>query len=540
MPSYQVRTYTVNPFFDSFQNTNEPLIENISLDLSVYDQNGAPVQIINDIPQTYWSIDENVLSYNIYDLLVNNGIYNGTYNVSCSLYNNIFGDDIHSLYISDISTSRKEIRVVPQDNVAVENIIHFSSLSKLDENGNELELFVNHQPDNTQYLIVNILNEYRPTTLPTYSFILKLDNPIPRSVSVNDLVNIVIPLNKSDVFNVSIIPTNIEQTVNILASPDYSIKVNSSSGQQTAYQSFTSLTSGSDSVNTSLLGKLLSSGSFGIDLNIDFRDFSNFIFYSSAESRLNAFKFKLTNIQELEGSINSLYSLVTPVSSSITGSVSFQTNIQNYKDQKNQIIQSFDYYETYLYNVSSSYETSSYGEFDPMSWPKYTSGSFYIPYSVTSSLAQDWYDGIITSASFYDKMNEDALYKMIPDHILEDDYSSDFVIFVNAIGHFFDNIWIYIKAQENNTVQDESLYAGMPKDLIYNYLKSLGWGSIDAYQFDDLSYYTLGTDQLGNPYPTGSLSLNETLPKDKYKLNDVKNDKDLFCIKNLNKKNGKS
>jgi GH24 family phage-related lysozyme (muramidase) len=52
--------------------------------------------------------------------------------------------------------------------------------------------------------------------------------------------------------------------------------------------------------------------------------------------------------------------------------VYFQNNLASVISKQTQLLGSFDGYEKYLYYQTSSYVTSSYGEFYPSTWPKYT------------------------------------------------------------------------------------------------------------------------------------------------------------------------
>jgi hypothetical protein len=510
MPNYQVQTYIINPFFDQFLNSSDLIVDNLSLNLFVYDLNDVLVQYIEDIPNNRWSIDENILYHDLYDTLYENNIYSGNYRIKYSIFNNIFGNPEKKLYIKDISEKRLEFRIVPTSLFTEQEITHFSALSKKDVYNHFFTFYL--KTDNNELLqVVNFLSETRIDKDPKYSFIVKLDTPALESILLNDKIFIVLALNQEELFDINIIPTNVEKTATVLKSADFSIKVNKKSNESMGYKTWTDLISQNDTISSKLIGKYLSSGSFGIDLNIDFRTFENFIHFSSAEKRLDSFKYKLTSIEDLDESISNLYTAILPVSSSITGSGEFVNNILKFKSKKNEIIQSFDFYENYLYYSTSSYESSSFGEFDSMSWPKTKSGSYYIPLSVTSSAAENWYTGISYSASLYDRQNDDALIRYVPEFIVENELNSNYNTFVYAVGHLFDNIWVYINSQENLYKQDESLYYGIAKDLIYNQLKSFGWDSINDNQFDDLWYYSIGVDSLGGTNVTGSFTVNEQM-----------------------------
>ena len=97
----------------------------------------------------------------------------------------------------------------------------------------------------------------------------------------------------------------------------------------------------------------------------------------------------------------------------------------------------FDRYETFLYNVSSSYVSSSIGIKYDSSWPKTGSGTYedpYLPVSSSDSNFTNWYgsvnstSGQIYSASLYDKENKNRLVNLLPQHIREDINNNYFLI----------------------------------------------------------------------------------------------------------------
>jgi hypothetical protein len=80
-------------------------------------------------------------------------------------------------------------------------------------------------------------------------------------------------------------------------------------------------------------------------LNIDYSDFNNFIFYSSATERLENFKYKLQLIE--------YYTSQSLVLTGISGS-NATTNAQDFLNLKSSLIGGFDNFEQYLYYESSS------------------------------------------------------------------------------------------------------------------------------------------------------------------------------------------
>ena len=130
----------------------------------------------------------------------------------------------------------------------------------------------------------------------------------------------------------------------------------------------------------------------------------------------------------------------------------------------------------------------------------------YELYSVTSSVAIDWYNGVYASASQFDVYNINALSKTIPEFILDDGkYGWYYRKFINMVGHQFDNTYLYATHLSDIYNRDNSLYEGLAKDLVYNVLTSYGIDILDNYQFDDVWKYALGTNVDGAYHATSSL-----------------------------------
>ena len=507
----KVRTFLEDPFFNSYKNELEPLVNNVSLSISIYDLEENFLLSLDDLSPFLWWVNDSTVEIDLFKSLKYNSILNGTYLIKYYLNNNLLGDINRRMNIIDISDSRKEIRIIQTDDISIEEIIHFSALPKIDQSNHALELIA--KINETENRIISILTEFKADRIPQYSIILKFEVPIDANISTSDSVFITLPLTQELNKKVAIFPTNKDQFVNILKTPNFNVKINNKSNEQSAFKNWNQLISTNEAISNRILSKYFSTSSLGIPLNIDFKEFENFIFYSSAKQRLESFRYKLKKIESYEGSISQLYTSIAPVSASLTGSSIFINNVNKFKDKKLEVLKSFDTYENYLFYSTSSYESSSYGEFYSASWPKQVlSGSQYIPISVSSSIAENWYDGVYSSASIYDNINQNKLTNLIPIHVQDDELNSDYIKFVEFVAHQFDELWIYAKHHEDFLLnRDESLYTGLAKDLIYNELRSYGWDGINEHQFEDLWYYSLGTDEFGNTTVTGSSTINETL-----------------------------
>ncbi len=174
--------------------------------------------------------------------------------------------------------------------------------------------------------------------------------------------------------------------------------------QGTNYGTHTSLTSENDSDARDIERILVSGSLLDVQPNIDYQrtttditieaddtGFGNFVHFSSAETRLYNFREKLESIESLNSNSASLINITSSI-----------TRIQQIEEERQRVINSFHPFEHYMYFESSSYVSSSLGQFHDTSWPKSNSTSPYTLVSSTDSTAITWYNNMIASASAYD------------------------------------------------------------------------------------------------------------------------------------------
>jgi hypothetical protein len=234
-------------------------------------------------------------------------------------------------------------------------------------------------------------------------------------------------------------------------------------------------------------------------LNIDYTDFNNFIFYSSAEERLRNFHYKISKIEEYSSSIATL--LNSTASQTVMVSASVDVN----RNRINEITSNLDPWEQWLYYqpTASIFSHGLSGSLTP--WPKRLVSASWAPYSVSASISQTWYTNTLVSASAYDVDNYNRLYWAIPEHIIMDEGNSNFVTFVDMVGQHFDVLYSYIKAMPQIHERDEHPERGASRDLLWHIAKSFGWNLQNTRQLGDIWQYKLGKNATGSYEQTGSL-----------------------------------
>ena len=491
--TFEIQTYTLEdinliPTTDVFENFNS--IED-NIEYFIYDLN-------NNI------LFSNIINYTYYSLLNNNliidpeadlkregygeGIYNTVYNF---LKNRAASTPLNRYYIDEISSDRTEIRLnttsIPNSELitSVEEFINYRNSSNvfidfyLDFGDNNLIIANN--------IVLDLTNQDDPTVL------INLYEPLPNIFNIQSQCWVVESIAEPVAYNISITQTFdiLDQNIQ-LKGPNTNITVKDQINNSTPYATYNSLVN-----NTSLLG----SGSLqyqinsilaekGLEININYSDYSEFIFFSSAKTRLENFYYKLSLIDQYQSNAN----LITSTTNSY---ISSSSNI--WLNKIDEIITGFDGYEYYLY-----YESGS------AAWPKTNSTYPYInePINSVNSLAFLTSQSIV--AEDYDLQNNNRLINAIPSYLTDDSNNNQYILFTDMIGQNFDSIWVYIKDITNKHNADNRINYGVSKDLIADILRDLG---IKIYQnnfsTDDLYSALLGITPSGSlynlPFTTGSL-----------------------------------
>jgi hypothetical protein len=234
------------------------------------------------------------------------------------------------------------------------------------------------------------------------------------------------------------------------------------------------------------------------ELNIDFTNYSNFVFYSSAAMRLAAFKEKLKQIELLEARREQILATYTANTGS-AGIIFLKEKSEDYSLQKENIIRSFDRYEQYLFFTptgstsaySASFEYVDGGtEYNSIGyWPK--SGSNLYP--VSSDTATEWFENQYAIAQRFDEFNENNLINTIPTYLREDHESSPYLTFVTMIAQMFDSVKLYIDQFPHIYSRNLDPNDELSKDLVNDIAESIGFALPTLDSVYNLTDNILGT-----------------------------------------------
>jgi hypothetical protein len=434
------------------------------------------------------------------DLMIN-GLEtpNGEYILLYNFFQKRIGTPGENLYISEISSDRTEIRLDSTDlnstqlQTQAEDFIVDRDISPYFQ-----DFYLNFG-NNTLILANNILVDLdNDPTSP--SVLVKLYQPLPEEFEINQPLWIVTSIEESKAYKIKfpLVPIEFEQNTDNILYPNFNLDIKDQVNNSTLSLSYTDLILTSQTSSLNQLNSLFEEKE--IDINVDYTDFSNFIHFSSAQTRIENFYYKIQLIEEYSESILNLDSIsISPTSESKA----------NYESKINSIITNFDGYEYFLY-----YENS------PQAWPKSTTQKPYQLYNSNSDQVSSWlgatdynspfYGGQLYSASNYDNLNKDNLFYTIPEYLREDPANDPYQLFIEMIGQHYDNIWIYYRDVAQKYSADNRLENGISKDLVADAIRDFG---IKLYQnsFSNEDLYTafLGLTPEGGLFPfpniTGSL-----------------------------------
>ena len=496
---------------------------------------------------TDYYIESNELIINYNNELERIGITRGEFEVVINVYRNILGDiSSQPFIIKEISPDRREIHLALDSNAKIfaddiNNFLNIGVTNAYTQNvyqttidpatNTEQIAYYNGQPvidnvlnytiavdnlfvnfgENELYRIVN-----KALWTSTTDIILRLYQPLPESIIEDSFCFIIELISDSITDNINLSFLEQPDILNRLRGANFE---NYSAGTitETDFASYNDILQGSLSVSEQVLNAFVTK-SFDDRIKIDYSGFQNFVFYSSAERRVQNFKSKLETIEFYDSQLDLLNS------ANDTSDTALSNNINILTSKKNDIIGKFDGFERYLYYEPTSSLFTKFSQYvdDNMvveggligaqeyrltSWPKFIndSGSFTL-HSTTSTLATDWYNSAIATASLFDVENDNILTKTIPEFVVQDDNNSEYLNFVNMIGHHYDIIYAYVNniADVYNDEQHPKL--GQHKDIYYELAQSLGWQLTNGNQATALSQYGLGIDSGSGGYAqTGSL-----------------------------------
>ena len=495
------------------------------IELHVYDLNGNLLYSEEDFKDYEFDSDSKVANSSLGDnifkqidldlkkVLNERGFTSGKYKVNFNLQRKkVFSGFTKPFTIKQISSTRREVKSVV-DGVANEVLERYIR-DLLNEARGSLffkDINLNFGKDR----IVTTVNLRLNKRARKYELIFKLFEALPREIDTLASFRLTEDITSPISMNVDLgLPSLPEETID-LRGPNFKIDVRLNSSVPSGFKTYNdildfSVTSSYENLLSKLENKEIPdidydyvrpvSTSLDDEVGVEASPlhFENFVHFGSATERLKNFEYKLKLIELY----NSQITQIDDIPGETSASAIVVTNRKNINSKKENIIKDFDGYEKFLYFTSGSWAT----------WPKYTTTKPFSLYSITSSQAIEWlgssnsnnatYGGQLLSASIFDKYNQNNLNNLTPDFITDNPTNDQYSLFVNMMGHHFDQIWLYIK---NITKQADTHHIrGISKELVYFTLKSLGVETFDQFENANLFEYILGETQTGTSFYSGS------------------------------------
>lgn len=384
--------------------------------------------------------------------LKNRGFINGEYNVIYKFLKNELSSssDTRPYFIKEISPDRTELRL--SSNI-ISNDELITIVNNFKQQINSLEYFQDFYLNfggNNLVIANNILLD---NTKVKYEILINLYEPLPPQFRLKDVLWIVTQTANPLAFNIQyppelVVPKIVTPT---LKSPNFDLPIKNRTNNSTNYINYEQLLTTNNITSYNQILSYLEDKS--ISVSIDYTKFENFVHFSSAESRIKNFFYKVQLLEQYNNSLEEISIANTPVTSSI---IVLQNIISD-------IIKNFDGFEYYLYFESGS-----------ITYPKKPTSLPYTLYPTEDNISQIWYSSSVKNAFLFDEFNKDYLYNTIPEYLRDDPQNEPYKVFIDMVGQYYDNIWIYYKDVSNRYSGDNRLNYGISKDLVADAIRSFG------------------------------------------------------------------
>ena len=429
----------------------------------IYDENQN--QISSVVPLTSYTVTEGDVVLRPSNDLERLGFDVGSYYITYDFYRPKLGSTLNTqYYISEISSDRTEIRL---DSTQIDNALLISSSLEFIEYRDTAEYFVDFLLNfgNNQQVIANNLeldltDENNPTIL------IKLYDPLPGQFNLKSQCSVVEQISTPQSYNVVFPPLDItEDDFTYISGPNYSLNIKGQAGTPGMEFNYSTLVSSDLTSSYNQINSLLNRKE--INISVDYEDYNEFVYFSSAYTRLQNFYYKV-------GLIESASAQLGQITSATTGSTFYSSSEASLTSIIDSTIKNFDGYEYFLYfNSGSEYSYPKSNTEPPFTL--YSTGSTEVLTWLGSTDSSDpYYGGQALSASNYDEENENSLYYAIPEYLRSDPQNAKYELFVDMVGQHYDNLWLYTKNLTTKFDADNRLDYGISKDLVADAVRDFG------------------------------------------------------------------
>jgi hypothetical protein len=468
--SYKLPTdYSLNPGISSSLNINNTTAT------------GAQVGTVSNLSNTSSSYP--IIEIDPVQDLQNLGYTSGEFKVQYNIFKNkISKFPEAALFIKEISPDRTEIRV--GSTVLTDAQLETGSLDLINTyaSSSYFDPFLLNFDNNVQEIITNVVLNRVDTG---YEILFKLYNELDLSINEKTSLWVIEEISTPYIFDINLDAILSSPTGSVLRGPNFN------NISRFGFGSTDSPYLNNFSNNQEGLFNLNASQSINININYsgngggDESGFSSFVKFGSAYSRVQNF---YTKVKQIE-TYNNFISQYSPY---ISTTSSLQSEINSYSSSINTLISNFDGFENYLYFESGSVTSSVQYGITP--FPKSGNTKPYILLSTGSINSRTWYSASLSNAEDYDLTNVNYFKYSIPGYIVDDPNNDNYVTFLNMMGQYFDNIWVYITSITDVNLSNNNLNIGISKDIVYSLLQSLGVSIFNSFGDQNIANYLLGAN----------------------------------------------
>jgi len=293
--NYEIKDTSLISTFDVSTNLSssgylEFFVYDNNKNILYFDYNFSQYKVLNDGQSAGSNNTLSQITIDPESNLVNLGYDQGEYIAYYNFLNKQIGSNIEQLYITEISSDRTELRL---DSTVLSNldIVEKTNafIQERESSTYFLDFYINFG-DNQLLIANNIQLDNQDPTNPTV--LIKLYDPLPTEFDLNSQLWVVSSIEESVAYKVTFenIPIVITDTINIKG-PNFNLDVKDRINNSSVELSYADLITTNLTSSQNQLSSLLEEKE--IDINIDYTDFSNFIHFSSAQTRLENFYYKV-------------------------------------------------------------------------------------------------------------------------------------------------------------------------------------------------------------------------------------------------------
>lgn len=386
----------------------------------------------------------------------------------------------YKLYIDEISSGRREVRFRPKR----------VGSPKFDDALRETFAgFFGQDPDVLRYAlnfgrgeVYPVLNwTFDKDAYPEFPFsvVAKLQNPLADGREEDDEFWVDETVFEPT-FDKVVVPEEREEGEDLvfLSSPNYNADATKDRFSETGQKSWDQLLGDDVETTEQILSRFLENRD-RVDLNVDYSEFSEFVKFSSALERVLNFEYKYELLDRYNRSIEQKQS-----ADGFSKNPQMQEKVEQLKRKRTRLVGDLDGFEQYVYEKDELRDGG---------------GNLLDP---SSQAVQTFFAELEEEARRYDNQNPDMLKKSLPEFVRADDRNEDFTLFVDMMGQYFDEFWLYIKHMQYKSDRSEDITdpESLSRDLTKFVSESFGYELYNGFDLQDLYQYGFSDSDVSFPF----------------------------------------